>query len=588
MTQLAEIRSGLHDLASRRRRARAVDALLVGSAAAAVALFVYYRLDRALTLSVASRMFLDVVLVAGLGWFVLRKLGPSLISREDAIDTALRFERRHGIDADLVAALEFEPALAGVRGEATAYGSTRLTAAVVDDVARSGRDWNFADEPTDAAPRRRRVLLAAVVVLGIVAAAAYPRFTAVFVERLLLASPHYPSNTQIETVTVNGKAVDLATPAAVPLIVPLGRPTVFEVQTAERLPESATVELSGPTGGTASLELAAVADRPHVFRGVLPAAIEDVTGRVVAGDAYTEPFRLRAVPLPTATVTLEVRPPAYAAEAALDVPPPGRLYAAVLEGSDVAVRVDGGNKPLAKVVLTHGETAYSLTSADGGRAWRLDPAKTEFARITKPIEFAIDVVDADGFTLLEPLRGGIALRPDQPPSVTADVVTKFVLPVGKPTIFYQAIDDLGVESLTVELDVQRLDGTTTTDAVPIPLPTDAARTALAGKFPLELVSLQLHKGERVAVRLTARDRRGSDPRATAHSEPFVLEVTDEQGLYEAMAETDQRSALKMDEIIQKQLLLGTGRLTPPAPPRPAPTPPAPTASPSSTPPQGTP
>lgn len=589
MTQLAEIRSGLHDLASRRRRARAVDALLIGAAAATVVLLAYYRLDRALTLSVASRLFLDVVLVAGLVWFVLRKVGPTLISRDDAIDTALRFERRHGIDADLVAALEFEPALAGVRGNETAYGSAKLTAAVVDDVARTGRGWNFADEPTDAAPRGRRITLTTVVVVGVIAAAAYPRFTAVFVERLLLGSPHYPSNTLIEQVTVNGKAIDFASITSKPLIVPLGRPTVFEVQTADLLPESAAVELTGPTGGAAALELTAVADRPHVFRGVLPAAIEDVTGRVVAGDAYTESFRLRAVPLPTATVTLEVRPPAYAAEAALDMPSPGRLFAAVLEGSDVAVRVDGGNKPLAKVVLTHGETAYSLTSADGGRAWRLEPAKTEFARITKPIEFTIDVEDADGFTLLEPLRGGIALRPDQPPSVAADVVTKFVLPTGKPTIFYQAIDDLGVESLTVEREVQRLDGTATSDAVPIPLPTDGSRTSLAGKFPLELTSLQLHKGERVTICVTARDRRGADPRAAAQSEPFVLEVTDEQGLYEAMAETDQRSALKMDEIIQKQLMLGTGtgRLTPAAP-RPAPTPPAPTAAPSSTRPQGTP
>lgn len=585
MTQLAEIRSGLRDLASRRRRARAVDGLLVGAAAAAVALFAYYRLDRAMTLSVASRLFLDVVLAAGLGWFVVRKLGPAVWRRDDAIDTALRFERRHGIDADLVAALEFEPALAGVHGNETSYGSARLTAAVVDDVARTGRDWNFASEPTDAAPRSRRIALAAVVVLGIVVALAYFRFTTIFVKRLLLGSPHYPSNTLIESVVVNGRAIDFATLGATPLIVPLGRPTVFEVQTADLPPESATVELSGPTGGAAALELTAVVDRPHLFRGVLPAAIEDVTGRVVAGDAYTETFQLRAVPLPTATVTLEVRPPAYAAGAALDVPPPGRLFAAVLEGSDVAVRVDGGNKPLAKVVLTHGETAYSLKSTDGGRAWRLEPAKTEFARITKPIEFTIDVVDADGFTLLEPLRGGIALRPDQPPSVAADVVTKFVLPTGKPTIFYQAIDDLGVESLTVEREVQRLDGKTTTDSVPIPLPTDAARTALAGKFPLELASLQLHKGERVTIRLTARDRRGADPRAAAQSEPFVLEVTDEQGLYEAMAETDQRSALKMDEIIQKQLLIGTGRPTPTAP-QPAPAPPA--ATPSSTLPQGKP
>ncbi|MCE9605880.1 MAG: hypothetical protein K8U03_13370, partial [Planctomycetia bacterium] len=81
------------------------------------------------------------------------------------------------------------------------------------------------------------------------------------------------------------------------------------------------------------------------------------------------------------------------------------------------------------------------------------------------------------------------------------------------------------------------------------------------------------------------DRSGDEHRAKAASEPFTLEVTDEQGLYEAMAETDQRSARKMDEIIQKQLLM-TGRPAGTATPAPQPTSTkpgtSPTASPSAT------
>jgi hypothetical protein len=104
---------------------------------------------------------------------------------------------------------------------------------------------------------------------------------------------------------------------------------------------------------------------------------------------------------------------------------------------------------------------------------------------------------------------------------------------------------------------------------------------------LDLAPLELHKGDRVTIRLEARDRNGDPNRATAQSEPFTLEVTDEQGLYEAMAETDQRSARKMDEIIQKQLLM-TGKVGPAVGPLvPAPKPSAsgtPSAAPSSTPP----
>src|SRR5262249_4803433 len=155
-----------------------------------------------------------------------------------------------------------------------------------------------------------------------------------------------------------------------------------------------------------------------------------------------------------------------------------------------AIRVDGANKSLERVELTCGESQYDLQPVDAERrGWRLDATGTEFAAIAQPIEFTIDVVDEDGFGLLEPLRGSLALRADQPPSVTADVVTKFVLPTGKPNVLYQATDDLGVQSLAVERQVQRLDGTVQSDLVPIPIATDAVRTAFGGKFPLELSSL---------------------------------------------------------------------------------------------------
>jgi hypothetical protein len=511
----------------------------------------------------------------------------------------LRFERRRGIDADLVAALEFEPAVAAAYDGETPYGSRRLAGAVVEEVAESGRDWNFDDEPVEAAPTYRRLALAAIAAIAVALAFAFPRHFAVFIERLGLGSTHYPSSTHIDELTVSwhpqfagGLLLDpkeAKENRTISSTVPLGRPLTFELQTSGTPPESVMIELIGAAGGAASLELAPVEGRGNRFRAVLPAAIEDLSGRAVAGDAYTETFRLYAVPLPTVTVTLEVRPPAYAAKAALDVPPPGRLYAAVLEGSDVAIRIESANKRLAQVVLTHGDEAYSPVSQDEGRTWRLESQGTPLDAIKKPVEFTIDVTDEDGFALLEPLRGSIALRPDQPPSVAADVVTKFVLPEGRPSILYQASDDLGVESLRVERQVQRVDGTAGADWVPIPLAADGSHTSLAGKFPLELASLQLHKGDKVTIRLTARDRRGNDPRAVAESEPFVLEVTDEQGLYEAMAETDQRSALKMDEIIQKQLMM-TGRPTAsPGSSNPAPlAPPKPTASPTSTSPGGQP
>lgn len=596
MTQLAELRSELRSLGARRRRTHTGAVLLVGAAALVAALVTYYLCDRLWALNVPSRVFVNLLLLGGLGWFAIKKLLPTLLHREDEIDAALRLQRRRGIDSDLVAALQFESAEADAAGM-NYFGSAMLTRTVVNETARSADDWRVREEPLDASPRGRRLGLYAVLLLGLIVFAVQPRHAAVFAQRVLLSYRHYPTRTQIDELKINaGSALSTGTALSAigtpgidspRLVVPLGRPMNVELQTSGVLPERATIELVGSESDEkAVIELTAVIGRTGFFQGVLPAPVESMYGHARAGDAFTERFYLTAVPLPAVTVTLEVTPPPYAADVALELPAPGRLYASVLEGSEVAIRVDGANKALDKVELTSGDSQFELEPIDGERrAWRLDTAGTDFAAVGRPLEFTIDVVDADGFALLEPLRGSLALRADQPPSVTADVVTKFVLPTGKPNVLYQASDDLGVQSLAVERQVLRLDGSVQTDVVPVPITSDAVRTGFAGKFPLELASLQLHKGDKVTVRLQARDRRRDDDgRATAQSEPLVLEVTDEPGLYQAMAETDQRSALKMDEIIQKQLLM-TGKAgsggTQAAPPRPANTG-TPTTTPTST------
>lgn len=574
MTQLAELRSELRSLGARRRRSRLVDVLLVGAASLVGLLVVYYIADRLWNLNVAARLFVDLLLVAAGGWFMVKQVLPALLQREDEIDAALRLQRRRGIDSDLVAALQFDAAEADAGGM-TRFGSARLTASVVAETARSAGDWNVREEPIEAAPRNRNLALAAVPILGLLAALiAHPHALTFFARTAFLQSLRYPSNTHIVDLKINGRSAEglnsfPGVRSGETITVALGRPLVVEFAVQGVLPEKATIELSGIDSGEHTiLELLPVVGRSDFFQGTLPAPVESLSGRVFAGDDFTEPFTLRAVPLPAVTVTLEVTPPPYAAEVALETPAPGRLYASVLEGSEVAVRVDGANKSLDRVELTSGDSQFELEPLDAERrSWRLDTAGTEFASIGRPLEFTLDVVDADGFSLLEPLRGSLALRADQPPSVTADVVTKFVLPTGKPNVLYQASDDLGVQTLSLERQVLRLDGTTQTDFVPVPIAADAVRTAFTGKFPLDLGSLQLHKGDKVTIRLQARDRRRDDDgRAAAQSEPLVLEVTDEPGLYQAMAETDQRSALKMDEIIQKQLLM-TGKAggTAPAP-----------------------
>ncbi len=565
MSELATFRRTLQAVGRRRRRARLLRACETCAAVLVLGALTYYLIDRRLMLNAAARTFADVVLAGAVGWVAWRGLRPAWRAREDEIDGALRLERALGIGADLVAALEFDAARN--RGALEAYGSAQLACALVDEVAVAPPPIDVRAEVRAASPPTAGRIALRVVALVVLAAAAYHwRDVRTLVERMLLGAAHYPSRTRLDRLSVNERDVTVGPhDAATRLVVPVGRPVSFELQVSGVVPSEAVVELIGAEGASL-LELTRDEGAVRSFAARLPALVENVAGRVVAGDAFGRTFELVAAELPRIVVAIEVRPPDYAEGVVLPQPPPGRLNIAVLEGSDVAVGLVAANKRLRRATIVLGGRTFDLTATDAERrSFRLAPgAASELTGVRQPLEFQIQVEDDDGFALPEVLRGEIALRPDQPPSVAAEVVTKFILPTGKPTISYQAGDDLGIRSLAVVRQVVRTDGTTANDRVEIPwtvVPEGApavSATAPSGRFSLPLADLQLAKGDKVTIRVEARDRRDDAGRTPAQSEPFTLEVTDEQGLYEAMAETDQRSARKMDEIIQKQLLM-TGR-----------------------------
>ncbi|MCE9604528.1 MAG: DUF4175 domain-containing protein, partial [Planctomycetia bacterium] len=540
MSDLQLFRSRLQLLGRRRRSARVRDALLQCAALTAVAGVVYYLLDRYFTLVGPARLLLDVVWIGIAGWIAWRKLRPAWGVHEDEVDAALRLEHRRGIDADLVAALQFDDAMRS--GRAADYGSVQLSERVVANAAVLSRDVDPGEEPLERLAPERRFALGFVISAVVAFALFYPSHALVFVQRVFLADAHYPTKTQIGEVRVDGRVLTWAAGETPQVVVAQGRPVSMELRASGVVPEIAFVRLSGAVGSDAVIDLSPAEGDASVFRKQLPTLVETLEGRFYAGDAYTEPFRLVAAALPLLTVSLEVGLPEYAAGADVPAPPPGRLSAAVLEGSDVGVRVVCANKGLRSARIVIGGVAFPLREEESvdvsqaptfgdGRIWRLDPQGTPLAAIAQPLEFELHIEDEDRFVLPEPLKGAITLRPDQPPTVSAEVVTKYVLPSGKPSIAYQAGDDLGVQSLAIVRDVLHADGSTAQDRVEMKLPAFGPRTTLAGKFPLELASLELHKGDRVTIRVEARDRSGDEHRAKAASEPFTLEVTDEQGLY---------------------------------------------------------
>ncbi len=76
------------------------------------------------------------------------------------------------------------------------------------------------------------------------------------------------------------------------------------------------------------------------------------------------------------------------------------------------------------------------------------------------------------------------------------------------------------------------------------------------QFHLPLEKFGLHVKDQVRVELEAVDFRGPTPGKSSVSKTILLQVTDQQGVFAAMLETDQRSAQQLNAIIQRQLGIG--------------------------------
>lgn len=481
---------------------------------------------------------------------------PMLGHHESELDMALLVERKQHIDSDLVAALQFDAP------SAATWGSPQLEMAVIDYVADFGEGLDVFAGLNDATLRRRTIALAVTLGMLGLGVLLYPAHARVFLNRFLLGSQHYPSQTSIESILINGHRIDLNADAdvdALPPKVPYGEPLKFQVRGSGKLPEAGYVKLSTVIGRVQTrVELKPISlTDPGVFAGELERLVDDVWYQVYLGDAWTEPAQLAAIPLPVVSVSLQPTPPPYAAHLDLSVDKQrDDRQISVIEGSRVDVSVKSINKDLKAVTFKIGTQSFPLAKQDANaRLWRLTPEGTPLAAVAETLIYEIQVTDEDGLHLPEPIKGAIRLKADRGPRVSGALVTQHVLPTAKPLITYGAADDFGIAKLRLHRQVVRQDGATQDDTVDVPLGVEREKI-VQGRSPLDLASLKLAKGDQVKLTLEAIDFRGTLPGKSALSEPLVLQVTDERGVLAAMAETDERSARQLDAIIQRQLGIG--------------------------------
>lgn len=341
-----------------------------------------------------------------------------------------------------------------------------------------------------------------------------------------------------------------------------------------------------------------VAGGSGLFIGELGRLVDSVHYELRLGDAFTDPARIDMIPLPTVELKLQATPPAYARASADNADLTARQVS-LLEGTRIEVAIEVTNeKPLNEAWLT-------LATGDGARRfdlvkqpenpnrWELQAADSPFKRLSEELKYEIQVTDSDGLHLEMPLRGVIRLRPDRPPTASAEVVHRVILPTAEPVVHFRATDDYGIGAMRLVIEVQRKVSEADRSAEPdnpfgakepgtdaglagegelvasekktydIPPPTSAGAYPIQaglpitdGRFAAPLAGLNLAKGDAVKLTLEVVDDRGGAPGETAYSEPLMLEISDESGVLAAISEADLRSEERLNDIIKRELGIG--------------------------------
>jgi hypothetical protein len=604
--RLAVLRSRIAHVGRHRRLMRRLSVASRVALAVVIAAVALFLVDWFFAPGRLARLLMLGVAAAGIARVCWRLRRRGALARESEADVALLIEKQEGIDSDLVAALEF------ARGGAAA-GSADLRDAVVEYVADYGRSWQMPRQPVDAKLRRRLSWLAVAAGIVGVAVLMRPDFAATFVRRMLLGVAHYPTRTRIESLVIAGRGVDPTPGAAAIASCPLGRPIAFEVGIGGEQPRVVRMRLqSVATGAATEIELANDAapqaadgraaggpsgERPPsttTYAARVPRLAETVDVQVFAGDAWTEPVRVRAIPPPLVDLAISSTAPGYAG-GRVERAAEGARQMTVPEGARVEFGLRCTNKKLESATLVIDGTEHPLRPrnaagmvAAAAAEWELAGSAAPLTRLERTVAYEVRVVDEDGLGADMPLVGSIRVKPDAPPRVTAQVQTRLVLPAASPRVAWKVADDHAIARVEVLVEpvpagesnpaVEPGTGAPAAQsagsvAIPIQLPTGGGvaasgvgngwvgsdRLPLEGTATVKLGGFGLKVGDQVRVVVRAVDYRGDAAGREAVSDPILLQVTDERGVVAAITESDEQAIEQLDAIIDRELSVGGAR-----------------------------
>lgn len=555
-TKLATLRAQLNQLRRKRAAVRWLSAICAPTAVALWLLVAAFLFDWSLNLSLLARGAM-LLLWVGAGVMAIKKFAWSLVKvRESAEDVALIVEHQNKIDTDLVAALQFE------HPHAATWGSARLSGAVVDYVAEFSPSLNvfegFSFEPL---PRRAITFVTTLLlVAGLVIV--FPGHASAFWNRFLLGSAHYPTKTRIDSIDINGQSVAVFSTGVVSQVrIPYGQPVRFQVACSGEVPTAGYVELANLTNDSRNrIDLSATSGASATFAGEAVHVADSFHVRFHFGDATSDPTEVTIVPLPLVDIAWEVTPPAYAIALLKSNESDGGLrQLSVLGGSRASLRLSSSNKPLKSATLSMNGSTIELVATDKtSSTWTL-PKGTPFDEIQNALKYEIQVIDQDGLSLETPMTGQIRLKADRIPRIVASAVTRQVLPTAQPKLDYAAGDDFGVAKILAVVQISREDGRTSQHQVvakQIPA-AEQPMTIVRGQIAIPLAPYELAKGDEVKVTLEVTDWRGELVGQQGRGEPTSFLVTDLNGILAQTGEEDKKSAKQLDEILRRELGIGS-------------------------------
>ena len=492
-----------------------------------------------------DRLERGIVLVALAGvavWTIRRFLVPALLVRESDAALAVLVDTAQGLHSNLVAAIEFDD------DRRRQYGSEQLREVVVDQTGRSASGLNFLEGFSAGARRdltRRLTICVVTAAVCLVPGVLYSDHTGAFLRRLVLGEARYPTRTSIESVAVDSSGKTVAE----------GSSVTFVVRGGGVLPASGEVRVEGiASGAEATIELVADSAVAGLYTGTLDRVLESLSYTVHLGDAYPVTRKLTVVPLPRVDLDMQVVVPKYARG---KVPPrsDNQRHVIVPEGSAV-IPVITASKPIASGTLTIEKDNRTFTLTRRGDALVLDDPNGPLARIDEMVRFGIRLTDTDGLSPENPVRGLVYVSADLVPRVGVVAYSRRVVPTASPELRYRAVDDYGLDHITLHVAVSDVDGKQTTLPPQVIARINGKHAGWEGAYRLNLKNLNVQKGCQVSVAVEAVDHRGEFAGKARRSEKWVFEVSDRQGVAEAMDRLTEQMDRKLDEILRAQLEAG--------------------------------